>query len=197
MVSSNVVGGAASACLDSAARASAVASEAIVARKPDVARPVARMRPAAATCRLRLPIVDTLVCRSMIGMALVEFGSMTTLAAVAVAAALDAVAAGPAGGLHGIWEGECAAAEWVATGGVAACWTFAAGATFAAGVAADAEGFRLPSLASRASCCSLSSVIGSSRLHYLPVEVACIRRASAELACPQANYAEPRGARLS
>ncbi|MGZ4769582.1 MAG: hypothetical protein ACXVLX_13115 [Ilumatobacteraceae bacterium] len=49
MVSSKVVGGAASACLDSAARASAVASEAMVAKKPEVASPVARMRPAAAT----------------------------------------------------------------------------------------------------------------------------------------------------
>ena len=49
MVSSKVVGGAALAALDSAARASAVASEAIVAKKPDVARPVARIRPAAAT----------------------------------------------------------------------------------------------------------------------------------------------------
>jgi hypothetical protein len=49
MVSSRVVGGAASACCASSERASAVASDAIVARKPEVARPVARMRPAAAT----------------------------------------------------------------------------------------------------------------------------------------------------
>jgi hypothetical protein len=49
MVSSIVVGGATSACFDSSARASAVASDAIVARNPEVARPVAKMRPAAAT----------------------------------------------------------------------------------------------------------------------------------------------------
>jgi len=49
IVSNSVVGGAGSACFDSNERASAVANEAMVARKPDVARPVARMRPAAAT----------------------------------------------------------------------------------------------------------------------------------------------------
>jgi hypothetical protein len=72
MVSSRVVGGAASAALASSARASAVASEAIVARNPDVANPVARIRPAAATCRRRLPYIATLVCLSMIGMADVD-----------------------------------------------------------------------------------------------------------------------------
>jgi len=49
MVSTNEVGVAAgSACCDSSEWASTVANEAIVARKPDVANPVARMRPAAA-----------------------------------------------------------------------------------------------------------------------------------------------------
>jgi len=49
IVSTNEVGVAAgSACFDCSEWASAVANEATVARKPDVARPVARMRPAAA-----------------------------------------------------------------------------------------------------------------------------------------------------
>jgi hypothetical protein len=72
MVSSTVVGGAASAAFFSSARASAVANEAMVARKPDVANPVARMRPAAATWRRRPPITGMLVCLSMIGIADVD-----------------------------------------------------------------------------------------------------------------------------
>jgi hypothetical protein len=91
MVSRIVVGGAASACFDSAARASAVASDAMVARNPDVANPVARMRPAAATWRRRLPMVETLVWRSMIGTADVDIRSTVVFAAAA---------GDQAGGLH-------------------------------------------------------------------------------------------------
>jgi hypothetical protein len=49
MVSKRVVAVALSAWLDSSSRASAVANPAMVAKKPDVARPVASIRPAAAT----------------------------------------------------------------------------------------------------------------------------------------------------
>lgn len=44
----------------------------MVARNPEVAKPVARIRPAAATWRRRLPYMATLVCLSMIGMADVD-----------------------------------------------------------------------------------------------------------------------------
>jgi hypothetical protein len=81
MVSTNVVGGAASACLASRALASAVASDAMVPRKADVAKPVARMRPAAATCRRRLPNNQTLVWRSTTGTVAVSARSITIFAA--------------------------------------------------------------------------------------------------------------------
>ncbi|MEY2554687.1 MAG: hypothetical protein QOC57_2547 [Ilumatobacteraceae bacterium] len=217
-----VVGGATSACFDSSARASAVAKDAIVARNPEVARPVAKMRPAAATWRRRLPNNEMLVCLSITGTWEVEPGSMMILAALAAAAA---VAGGPAGGLHGAPPSACSGARCAAAGCAAAlldglrwpslasraacCALTSAGAVLAmggaiwaagtgegvaaivaaegaGGVAADGatllDGLRLPSLARRASCCSLSSVIGSSRLRCLPVEVAGIPGGSAELA---------------